>query len=1024
MPPSPADPTAPLDPSTSAPPAAPRPGRRGRRWLAAAAVALVAYALLGFLLAPRLLQRALRERGTAALHRTVTVADVKVNPFTLAVTVIGLEVKDLDAPRLAGWDSLYVRLAPWKALRGDLGVAEIRLTRPFGRLALDAAGRLNVQDLLAGDAAAAEPAPPGAPPSTLGVALDRLEIEEARLVFEDASRAPAFQTTLGPLTIRLSDFRTRGGADSPYAFTGTTELGETFTWSGTVLSEPLRSSGAIAFGAFKLPKYDPYLKEQAPALFIETGTVSLDARYQLEWGATNRRLSLAGLKVVVEDLALARRRDRSRALQLPRVEVTGGEVDLLGQEATVAEVKVVGARLQPRREADGRMALLEMLERPAPTVTATRPATPAPAPTTTTTTTTTKKDAPGWRWSVQALTVERAVVEAEDLAPPRPVRLSLPEVNVRLTGLAGRPDVACPLTASLRWGEAGTASAKGTVWPFAQRADLTLQAEGLDLAPLGPYLDAAVPARLAEAQLGLSARTTFDGAGGVPAWTFAGDVRLSGLSLRHPARNEELVRWRSLELLGLDAASKGTRASLKTVRLTEPRIRAIVFEDGTTSMGGAAPPAATSSTPAEGSTPATAAPPAPPPPARPPATGPAWRTAIGLLQVVRGRVSFVDRSVKPPVLLSLTDVEARIANLSSDPRVRSTVDVRAKVDGAAPVTVTGTLNPLQALAYTDLVVSARGVDLTPLDPYAGRHLGYGLQKGKLDLELAYRVQEKAIQAGNVVKVDQLTLGEATSSPDATSIPVRLALALLKDADGLILLDVPVEGRTDDPEFRLGRVIWRTLLNVLVKVASSPFSALASLVGGGKEDISLVEFPPGSARLDDAGKKRIELLARSLAQRPGLSLELEPTVDAAADHLALRRAELERQLRRAKAARLKPPPAAEAIDALELLPEERPRLVEALHAATFPVPAAPPRPAAGAPPAAPLPPPPTPAEQEARLLEIITFQPEEIPTLLGARYAAAQEALVASGLDPSRLFSVQGGGRAAKESGSRVYFTVR
>ncbi|MCM2333381.1 MAG: DUF748 domain-containing protein, partial [Anaeromyxobacteraceae bacterium] len=379
--------------------------------------------------------------------------------------------------------------------------------------------------------------------------------------------------------------------------------------------------------------------------------------------------------------------------------------------------------------------------------------------------------------------------------------------------------------------------------------------------------------------------------------------------------------------------------------------------------------------------------------------------------------AFVDRSVRPPVLLSLTDVEARVANLSSDPRVRSAVDVRAKVDGAAPVSVTGTLNPLQALGYTDLVVAAKGVDLTPLDPYAGKHLGYGLQKGKLDLDLSYKVQERALQAGNVVRLDQLTLGAATDSPDATSVPVRLALALLKDPSGVILLDVPIEGRTDDPEFRLGRVIWRTVLNVLVKVATSPFSALASLVGGDQEDLSLVEFPPGEARLDDAGRKRVELLARSLAQRPGLSLELEAVADPAADGAAVRRAALEQALRRQK---LGAQATAEAVGAAAISAEERPRLVEALYRRAFPPDPAAAKPPPGAPPAAP----PTPAEQEARLLEATALAPEELPALTAARDGAVREALVAAGLDAARIFAVQGSERARREGGSRAYFSVK
>src|SRR5512138_2312990 len=160
-------------PTVSAPPP---PSPRRWRWLVVAATVLAVYAALGFLVAPRVLRRQLQERGTAALRREVTVAEVKVNPFTLAITIRGLEVKDLHAPRLAGWESLYVRLAPWKVLRGAVGVAEIHLVRPSGRIALDRAGRLNVQDLLAGEEPPqAQPAPAKPEGRPLTVALDRLQ---------------------------------------------------------------------------------------------------------------------------------------------------------------------------------------------------------------------------------------------------------------------------------------------------------------------------------------------------------------------------------------------------------------------------------------------------------------------------------------------------------------------------------------------------------------------------------------------------------------------------------------------------------------------------------------------------------------------------------------------------------------------------------------------------------------------------------------------------------------------------------
>jgi Domain of Unknown Function (DUF748) len=322
------------------------------------------------------------------------------------------------------------------------------------------------------------------------------------------------------------------------------------------------------------------------------------------------------------------------------------------------------------------------------------------------------------------------------------------------------------------------------------------------------------------------------------------------------------------------------------------------------------------------------------------------------------------------------------------------------------------------------------VDLSPLGPYAGRYLGYGIAKGKLDLDLRYKVENRNLVASNVVRVNQFTLGEATQSPDATKLPVRLALALLQDRAGVIALDVPIEGKLDDPEFRLGKVIWHTILNVLVKVVTSPFSALAALVGGGQKEISLLEFTPGSATFLPSAEERISLIAKSLAERPALGLEVEGTVDEAQDGQAIRHLELERVLRNAKAAAMSPAPASS--EAVMLSPEERVRFVRALYAARFPARAPAPTSsgetgALGAP--AKTPPATaekelTPPEMEERLIAGAEVTPDAYASLAAARAEGARDALVAAGIDQARLFLTQGGERAQKEKGACAYFTVK
>jgi hypothetical protein len=521
----------------------------------------------------------------------------------------------------------------------------------------------------------------------------------------------------------------------------------------------------------------------------------------------------------------------------------------------------------------------------------------------------------------------------------------------------------------------------------------------VDLVPLSPYLEPDVVARLAAGRVGVKARASFDASGKAPRWTFAGDVRLDGLSVTEQG-NEDLLRWRALEVTGIDAASTPPRASVRLVRLVEPRAKVYVWEDGATSLV-----RATRARPAAKAGEAPASPPA----------APAWRVALGTVRLERGHATFVDRSVSPPAVVSVTRADAKVTRLSTDPGVRSSVDVGLEVEGS-PVSIQGALDALRNDAFTDLTVVSKGVDLTPLGPYGGKFLGYGIQKGKLDLALRYKVENRTLAGANVVTVNQFTLGEKTDSPDATKIPVRLALALLQDKDGVILLDVPVEGKLDDPDFKLGKVIWRTILNVLVKVATSPFRALAALAGGGDADLSMAEFVAGTATPAPAAQERFQLLAKSLAQRPALGLELEGSADPDRDGAVLRRAALERALRRAKAATLRPVPA--SLDDVSLAPEERVRLVHAVYEATFP-PAAAPAPRPGDPPPASL----SAAAMEEKLAAREELPPDALRTLAADRAQRAREALVAAGLDPARIF-LAAEGAAAKEKAPRVYFSVR
>ena len=270
--------------------------------------------------------------------------------------------------------------------------------------------------------------------------------------------------------------------------------------------------------------------------------------------------------------------------------------------------------------------------------------------------------------------------------------------------------------------------------------------------------------------------------------------------------------------------------------------------------------------------------------------------SIGSIVISNAAASFTDRSLTPNVNMAIQQFSGEIAGISSTEPRHADVNLHAVVDGVGPIDIAGHINPFSGTATNDLKITFKDVDLTPTSPYSGKFAGYRIAEGKLNLDLAYNLVGRKLESKNVITLDRFTFGEKVESPDATHLPVRLAIAILKDRNGQILLDVPVEGSLDDPKFRIGKVVMHTLLNILEKAATSPFSLLGAVFGGGGEELSYQDFAPGSAVLSPANEKKLDSLVKGLYERPGLQLEIAGSIDPEADRDGLRRASLEKQIR--------------------------------------------------------------------------------------------------------------------------------
>lgn len=959
--------------------------RRG--WFVVAVAVLLAYAGVGFILFPWILHHQLERRLAAALHRDVSIQRVRANPFVLSITIDGFLVKDRDGSPFISWERLFVKGRVLPLLNREADLSALQLTRLRARVRLAKDGSLNFSDLLL-PSSTGEPSDTATPPRrpfVLGV--DQLALEEAQLDFTDVSHHQPFHTTVGPFTIRLEAFRTRADAKNPYAFSGTTEAGETFSWSGSVHIDPIRSQGTLTLEGIRLPKYTPYYEQNVDFDLID-GTFRVQGTYQLEWGPQKRVARLSDGALAVRSLALRLRGTAESAIELPELNVSGVQADLLEEAATVEAVSLRGMTVRLVRDRDGHINLTRLAPRPEE-----HPPT-HPGPT---------KTAKPFRWTVNKVQLSDVRVLFTDLLPASPVRVELAPLAVTVSNLSSDHSALSTLVVSTGWNGTGHLAADGNVSLWKPAADLSLHLQGLTLPPVDGYLPlyGGVDARLGDGRLNLEGRLHVDAAADALVYGFDGNASLDALALLDTQRGQELIRWKSLQVLGLHLTSQPQAFSAHSVRWIEPRVKIQIAADGSSNVrrvlraGPAAPGAAAA--PSTKPAPKDASSPSP--------------ISIATFQIVRGSVGLVDRSVQPVALFEMSDVDLRIRGLSNDLAARAQVELQATVEGG-PLKVSGTLSPRMKNDATDLKITSKGIDLTPLAPYFGKYVGFGLEKGKLDLDLGYKVAQRHLDATNLVRVDQLTLGEETHSPDATKLPVKLGLAVLQDRDGIIELDVPVDGNVDDPDFRLGKLIWHAIGNIFTKIVTAPFAALGALFGAGSERLDLVDFTPGTAEVNAKGEKTLQNLAKALYSRPALKLEIQGTVDAEADGSVLRRQALRQQAREQKwKAQQGHRGAAASPDGVELLEDEFVKFIEADYQHTFPKDGKQPAPSV--------------TEMEERLSAAVELSPEALPALGRRRGEVARDRILQSAqVEPERLFLVEGGERATKEKGPRVYFTLK
>lgn len=802
-----------------------------------------------------------------------------------------LLVNDLHSSPLLQTQQMATHLDQVKLLTGDAKIKEIAISNPEVWIAIDQKGRINWPPVATFDAKPQSELDlkkknEGTPPSIL---IQSFQISKGAVHLSDAAHAsPKGSIEIGNITAaikQLSNAIDAKPATFQLSFEGQEKESVAIEGDYQLANSVARSK--VHIQGVTLENYQAFI---SPVLAANVhGVLGVDAEVALE----NGQVALSNAALQLNQFQLSAKQKELGGITMEQLDLTQIQLDSLSRQLTLGGVAMKGLKADIRRAENGMWGLQQLIVKQSPV---SNDVNAKPQPST-------------WRMLVKEFGVTHSGFQLQDQSTIPAVDLDVHDVEFNLSQWTN--DFSQPIKLSLQAAiqRRGDLKLRADLSANLAAMHIDVNANNLPIARVSPYFAQHLNVTMTRGNANVNGKLdAIDVLRAAPKWNFDGAISLNEFHVLENGTSEDFLTWKSIALDGIHANfnSDQSLVHLKTLSLNDFFARVLLSEKGNLNLQNIVAKNVSSSDSSESSASdasknnLTDKPVDSSAEVSKPASTNAHPLVIRIDQTFLrgGNVNFTDHFIKPNYVANLTGLNGRIGALASDNFKAANIELNGKVDDEAPLTISGTLNPLAKPIFLDVKGSATGIELTRLTPYAAKYAGYAIEKGRLSVGVSYHVENQELQAQNDIQLDQLTFGDRVESPDATHLPVMLAVALLRDNDGKIAINLPISGSISDPEFSVGGIIFKVLGNVITKAVTSPFSLLSSAFGGGDE-LGYAEFAPGDTILTPSTMSKLDSLATALNHRPSLRMDIIGRVDPVADVEGLRRQNLYKKMQQLK-----------------------------------------------------------------------------------------------------------------------------
>jgi len=845
-----------------------KPLKSYRLWLL---IGFLSYTLGGFMLLPYVLKTQLIKYVDATLQQKARLETVSFNPFLFRLRLQNLQLTTPEQAPLLELGELVVDFDTFGLFKRAWQFSTVSLTELEVFAEIDSAGNLNLLRLMPPPSDELQAPQDNTPTALPRLILNNIALKQNRVHFSQLNRIEPFNLDLNALNLNIAHLSTLPEDDGRFTFNAQLSDTETLAFSGALQVKPLALNAHIDLNNIELTRAGDYLQEML--LFtLQQGTLSLNTDFTLDKSGPEEGLALQATNTGIElqQLALATQNPVEPLLRLDSIRLNQGGFAWPEQLATAESLVVEKGAVHSWLTADkvfNYSQLLKSSDRQAQKDPGsnTAPATPA------------------LQLRLDKIQLKALHLHFADRSLGEPAPQTVDIIDLALSPFTLEHGDEFDLQVQLRINTTGKTNVVGKIGAIPPMAALKIGLQEIPLPPINNYLHDTIRLNLTQGSIDADLQLDYQNSVS-QALSLQGDIDIRQLDTFDLVNQKEWAHWENLAIKAIDLQLEPAGLNIASIELVEPHFETTVFENGETRLFRMLVPAPQRPASANDTKPSSST-----------TTQPAADTeeesgfpvTIAKFTLIDGTMVYKDFNLPIDFTTHIHSLNGQVVDISTVKKTPTELFLDGKIDqdGKAKVSAASLLSAPQTFSKFKLDLS--NVDITSASGYSGKFVGYAIDAGTLALNLDYHIKQGQMDGDNQLLLESLTLGDTVDSPEALNLPLKLALALMKDANGDIDIDLPVQGDLNNPEVKIGGIVWKAFSNLVIKVVASPFKMLGGLFeNGDASGLNNVAFTPGTSTLASSEQQKLDKLTEALQQKPALALNLSACYQPTSDRLAL------------------------------------------------------------------------------------------------------------------------------------------